>query len=79
MTGGDDPPRKDPAVETAKTQPAPQHTGPGAASGWNAADLPVVDPERYLVSGEFARGGMGRIMSARDRRLGRPVALKELL
>jgi len=38
-----------------------------------------VDPEHYVVDGELARGGMGRILAARDRRLGRPVAIKELL
>jgi len=59
--------------------PTPAHTGPGALSGWNAADLPVVDPQRYSIEREFARGGMGRILTARDRRLGRSVALKELI
>jgi serine/threonine protein kinase len=40
--------------------------------------LPQVPREAYEVEGEFARGGMGRILLARDRRLGRLVALKEL-
>jgi Tfp pilus assembly protein PilF len=44
----------------------------------DAVTLPVVARESYAVEGEFARGGMGRILSARDRRLGRSVALKEL-
>src|SRR5688500_14436462 len=39
----------------------------------------AVEPRHYGVGQEIARGGMGRILSARDRRLGRPVAIKELL
>ncbi|CAN5920360.1 hypothetical protein BH11MYX3_BH11MYX3_21230 [soil metagenome] len=42
------------------------------------AQLAVVDPGRYIERTEIARGGMGRISSARDCRLGRAVALKEL-
>ena len=41
--------------------------------------LPVVDRNEYVVTSELARGGMGRILRARDRRLGRPVAIKEVL
>ena len=37
-----------------------------------------MSPALYRVEGEFARGGMGRVLLARDRRLGRTVALKEL-
>jgi serine/threonine protein kinase/lipopolysaccharide biosynthesis regulator YciM len=33
----------------------------------------------YRADREIARGGMGRIVAAEDQRLGRPVALKELL
>ncbi|HEY1817954.1 MAG TPA: protein kinase [Kofleriaceae bacterium] len=41
--------------------------------------LPVDDPERYKQIAEHARGGLGRIVRAVDRRLGRTVAVKELL
>ncbi len=41
--------------------------------------LPVVNREFYDFGGELARGGMGRILYARDRRVGRPVAIKELV
>jgi tetratricopeptide (TPR) repeat protein len=51
---------------------------PPPAGGRDAASLPVVSPDQYAVEGEFARGGMGRILRAHDRRLGRPVAVKEL-
>lgn len=57
-------------------------TSPITPSHWPAiesAALPVVDPRRYDVIGEFARGGLGRILEVYDRRLGRLVALKELL
>ncbi|MDY7227599.1 serine/threonine-protein kinase [Hyalangium rubrum] len=41
--------------------------------------VPMVDPAYYLVEGELAHGGIGRILRARDLRLGRPVALKQML
>ncbi|MEO8846127.1 MAG: protein kinase [Kofleriaceae bacterium] len=41
--------------------------------------LPVDDPNRYEQIREHARGGLGRIIRAVDRRLGRTVAVKELL
>jgi serine/threonine protein kinase len=44
-----------------------------------AADLPADEGDRYQIAGEHARGGLGRILNARDLRLRRPVAVKELL
>src|SRR4051812_45707224 len=41
--------------------------------------LPPIDPARYQLMGEFARGGLGRIMKVRDLRIGRIVAIKEML
>ncbi len=41
--------------------------------------LPRVEPHHYRTDAEVARGGMGRIIAAYDHRLGRKVALKELL
>ncbi len=42
-------------------------------------EFPTVDPEAYVIGDEFARGGLGRILEARDKRLKRLVAVKELL
>jgi WD40 repeat protein len=43
------------------------------------AGLPEVARENYVIGPEIGRGGMGRVLSARDRRVGRAVALKEML
>ncbi|MCU1279763.1 MAG: High-affnity carbon uptake protein Hat/HatR, partial [bacterium] len=42
-------------------------------------DLTTVSAEHYAVVAEHARGGVGRVLRAEDRRLGRTVAVKELL
>ena len=43
------------------------------------AEPDVVPPGTYSIAGEVARGALGRILKAYDRRLGRHVAVKELL
>jgi eukaryotic-like serine/threonine-protein kinase len=48
----------------------------GARQGY---DLPELTTDRYLITGEVGRGGLGRVLRAQDRVLDRPVALKELL
>ncbi|WP_170319320.1 WD40 repeat domain-containing serine/threonine protein kinase [Polyangium spumosum] len=56
-----------------------QTTSVPASGRWSAARLPLVDRSSYSVEGEVAQGGIGRVLSARDQRLDRRVALKELL
>ncbi|MBP8132536.1 MAG: hypothetical protein KA184_23390, partial [Candidatus Hydrogenedentes bacterium] len=43
--------------------------------------LPIANeaPGRYCREGEYARGGMGRVLIVRDGFLGREVAMKELI
>jgi eukaryotic-like serine/threonine-protein kinase len=64
------PPTVERAIDGPRSSPDPR---PGLG------DLPLVSSDSYEVTGEFARGGLGRILSARDAVLDRPVALKELL
>src|SRR5215471_1538414 len=42
-------------------------------------ELPVIPEETYANPEEFARGGIGRVLRATDRSMGRVVAIKELL
>ena len=44
-----------------------------------AAHLPRVPRDTYEIGTEVAKGGIGRVVRARDQRLDRPVAIKELL
>jgi WD40 repeat protein len=71
-----------PRTSTPDISDAPDARSPDAPDGPNADDselLPVDDPDRYEQISEHARGGLGRIVRAVDRRLGRTVAVKELL
>ncbi|MCE9574882.1 MAG: protein kinase [Deltaproteobacteria bacterium] len=52
--------------------------GPGRSDRL-PAPLQYRDPERYQIVGEHGRGGLGRVLRARDKELGRDVAVKELL
>src|SRR5258708_4598806 len=68
----------DPADRTLTLVPrTPTPRAPAPAAAPDA--LPVDDPDRYQLIGEHARGGLGRVVRAVDRRLGRTVAVKELL
>jgi WD40 repeat protein len=55
---------------------APSDGGGDSPSG--VSSLPVIGQAAYARRGELARGGLGRIIEATDRRLRRVVALKEL-
>ncbi len=78
-----------PVTAETQTQPPSPLFGPssldpawtpptGGAAPRTAAFRPVDDAD-YDIVGDLAKGGQGRIRHARDRRHGRPVAIKELL
>src|SRR5215813_1095753 len=61
--------------------PALGEAAPSLKSGPHVdyPSLMAVERRHYAISGEIAKGGMGRVLAARDLRLGRAVAIKELL
>ncbi|MDB4971104.1 MAG: High-affnity carbon uptake protein Hat/HatR [Myxococcales bacterium] len=73
-----DTPGPEPQHRTASLQPGSDPTVAGGLAG-AASVLPLVAHDRYDVRDEFARGGLGRIFRAHDRRLARPVAVKQLI
>ncbi|HEY0990219.1 MAG TPA: serine/threonine-protein kinase, partial [Kofleriaceae bacterium] len=54
-------------------------TLPGLADARTLVGTRIRDPERYQIIGEHARGGLGYVIRAHDRELGRDVAIKELI
>jgi WD40 repeat protein/tRNA A-37 threonylcarbamoyl transferase component Bud32 len=60
---------------TVQGHPGPMADGPVR----DATPLQVRAAARYDLVDEHGRGGLGRVMRARDRELGRTVAIKELL
>ncbi len=70
------------AADDPSLDGAPARIRPAPAPSDDRGDYPVlleVDPAHYVIDREIARGGMGRVLVARDRRLGREVAVKETL
>ncbi len=57
----------------------PAWTPPTGGAAPRTAAFRQVDDADYDIVGDLAKGGQGRIRHARDRRHGRPVAIKELL
>jgi len=51
-------------------------TLPGSAG--DLPELPIIDEAMYAVGTELGRGGMGRVLAARDRKLRRDVVIKVL-
>jgi len=71
----------DPDGEVGEGGEVPEQVAGSSARSGTSADYTVlidVEPSHYVRDRELARGGMGRIIVARDRRLGREVAIKEL-
>jgi serine/threonine protein kinase len=67
-----------------KRMPNPAETvrdeGSPAAPSWDIPSvLPTRDASRYVILGEYARGGLGRVWRVFDRELGRELAMKEAL
>src|SRR5690349_21129514 len=62
-----------------RAEPAATLNGEPDAPPATVEALAADDPERYEQVSEHARGGLGRVVRAVDRRLGRTVAVKELL
>ena len=75
MVGG----ASQPAVVGSSRASAMIRSGTSRLGRAHDDELPIVDDANYERHEEFARGGLGRIVKAKDRRTGRVVALKEML
>ncbi len=73
-----DAPTMDDVAEVGDTLPADDSASGASSDPRRVPALAVVDAARYAERTLLSRGGMGRILTARDVRLGRRVALKEL-
>ena len=73
--GPHDRPTTAPPIGDERTLTAPD----APAEARPAADLRSVPRDAYMIAEEVGQGGIGRVLRARDRRLDRPVAIKELL
>jgi WD40 repeat protein/tRNA A-37 threonylcarbamoyl transferase component Bud32 len=73
----------DPEATIDAAQPAPVSTvrvvPAEAAPDADYPELVEVERRHYAIVRELAKGGVGRVLEARDLRLGRQVAIKELL
>jgi tetratricopeptide (TPR) repeat protein len=72
------PPRLPATLESTPDSSDPVST-PAEGPVQESRLLQPLDELRFEVGGELARGGIGRILEARDELLGRRLALKELL
>ena len=68
----------DPAIKPTQLPESAGTTGRAPLDG-RVDTLALVDKSHYDVLDEFGRGGLGRVLRARDRRTGRIVAVKEAL
>src|SRR3954453_10076976 len=75
----DDTVASEPGTPAGPKAPPDEPTLQAPAPPSDYSDFREVDAAHYTLGQELARGGMGRVRAARDRRLGRMVAVKELL
>src|SRR5262245_18786047 len=70
---------RDATAETMLATISPQPDAVSSTSAVHASRLSSVRHDRFALTGEIGRGGMGRVVAAQDRLLDRAVAVKLLL